>query len=94
MRFVNHSFGDGPQVVSQTSDLLGTILKSTTRWTVGITRHYGSEVGYTVHTLDCWLSLDVWVRCSTAGVLGLLLAYYDTYVGRIVVTEWLKVARY
>ena len=26
MRFVNHSFGDGPQVVSQISDLLGTIL--------------------------------------------------------------------
>ena len=43
MRFVNHSFGDGPQVVSQISDLLGTILGGTT--VVGRhTRHYGSEV--------------------------------------------------
>ena len=59
MRFVNHSFGDGPQVVSQTSDLLRTILKSTTRWTVGITRHYGSEVlgtHYTPWTVGChWM---------------------------------------
>ena len=59
MRFVNHSFGDGPQVVSQTSDLLRTILKSTTRWTVGITRHYGSEVldtQYTPWTVGChWM---------------------------------------
>ena len=38
--------------------------------------------------LDCLLSLEVWARRSTAtGVLGLLLAYYDTYDGRIVVTE-------
>ena len=43
MRFVNHSFGDGPQVVSQISDLLGTILGGTT--VVGRhTRHYYSKV--------------------------------------------------
>ena len=43
MRFVNHSFGDGPQVVSQILDLLGTILGGTT--VVGRhTRHYYSKV--------------------------------------------------
>ena len=55
MRFVNHSFGDGPQVVSQISDLLGTILGGTT--VVGRhTRHYGSEVlgtQYSPWTVDC-----------------------------------------
>ena len=51
MRFVNHSFGDGPQVVSQISDLLGTILGGTT--VVGRhTRHYYSKV-HGKCTLDC-----------------------------------------
>ena len=68
MRFVNHSFGDGPQVVSQISDLLGTILgvlrrlsdlrplRYDTRGTTVVgrhTRHYGSEVHeYAPWTVD------------------------------------------
>ena len=63
MRFVNHSFGDGPQVVSQISDLLGTILGGTT--VVGRhTRHYYSKVHeYAPWTVDChWQYLGTYVR--------------------------------
>ena len=77
MRFVNHSFGDGPQVVSQISDLLRYDTRSTT--VVGRhTRNYNSEVpAHVPWTVSCagstYVCTQVQVR-STA-VLQVLCRY-------------------
>ena len=62
MRFVKHSFGDGPLVVSQLRPLRYDTRSATV---VGRhTRHYGSKVhGEAPWTVDChWQYLGMYVR--------------------------------
>ena len=84
MRFVNHSFGDGPQVVSQISDLLRYDTRSTT--VVGRhTRNYNSEVpAHVLWTVSCrWQYLRMY---AGTGTFYVLLPFYRYYVGTGTVT--------